>query len=239
MRNRTLRNSLFAIGGILLAAIVIWQLTKSYTSAEPLSENDAIDLVENIYSGKKTEVSREGDVYKITFEIDSGIYEIDVHRKTGDIANLKQITQKPQEKTDAEIREILEKEQTGEIKTIEKKIEQDEAYYYATVIDGDTEIIYKLNAATGEIIDVVHNKMPPKNPPQTPETPAGTVQRITEQQAIEIALTRVKGAIEEVELEEEAGQYYYFVEIETAEEEEITVQVHAISGEVISIVMDD
>ncbi|MEH7237147.1 PepSY domain-containing protein [Bacillus sp. JJ1562] len=243
MRKRTLRNSLFAVGGILLVAIVIWQLTKTYTSAEPLSESDAIDLVEKMYNGKNAEVSQEGDVYKIKFKSNSGIYEIDIHRKTGDITNLTKISQEPQEKTEAEIRDILAKEQAGEIQTIEKKLEQEQTYYYATVLEGNTESIYKLKATTGEIVDVVQNMKQPENPPETkpttPEPPAGTIQQITEQQAIELALQHVEGVVDEVEFEEEEGQYYYFVEIETNQGEEKIVQIHPISGEVITIVLED
>lgn len=242
MKKGTLPKSLLAVAGIIVATVVIWQLTKTFTSAEPLSENDATRLVEKMYSGENTEVSREGDVYKIKFEIESGIYEIDVNRKTGDVTNLTQISHEPREKTQAEIRDILAKEKAGEIKTIEKKTEQDKAYYYATVTKGETEATYKLETTTGKIVDFVENKQQPQTPPEKPNTqepPTKTVQRISEQQAIELALKVVNGVVDDVELEEEAGQLYYFIEIEDAGEEDFTVQVHAISGEVKAIVSED
>lgn len=243
MKKGTLPKSLLAVAGIIVATVVIWQLTKTFTSAEPLSEKDATRLVEKMYSGENTEVSREDDVYKIKFEIESGIYEIDVNRKTGDVTNLTQISQEPQEKTEAEVRDILAKEKAGEIKTIEKKNEQDKAYYYATVTKGETEATYKLETTTGKIVDVVENKQqtqtPPETTPNTQEPPTKTAQRISEQQAIELALKVVNGVVDDVELEEEAGQPYYFIEIEDAGEEEFTVQVHAISGEVKAIVSED
>lgn len=249
MRKGTLRKSLLAVAGIVVATFVIWQLTKTFTSAEPLTENDAIDLVDKMYSGKNTEVSREGDIYKIKFEIESGIYEIDVNRKTGDVTNLTQISQEPKEKTEAEIRDILAKENAGEIKSIEKKDEKDKTYYYVIVTKGETESTYKLETATGKIVDVVEEKKQPQTPPETkpstpekPDTqepPSKTVQRISEQQAINLALKHVNGTVDDVELEEESGQLYYFIEIENAHEEEFTVQVHAISGEVKAIVSED
>jgi uncharacterized membrane protein YkoI len=243
MKKGTLPKSLLAVAGIIIATVVIWQLTKTFTSAEPLSQKDAIGLVEKMYSGENTEVSREGDVYKIKFEIESGIYEIDVNRKTGDVTNLTQISQEPREKTEAEVRDILAKEKAGEIKTIEKKNEQDKAYYYATVTKGETEATYKLETTTGKIVDVVENKKQPQTPPETTpntqEPPTKTAQRISEQQAIELALKVVNGVVDDVELEEEAGQLYYFIEIEDTQEEDFTVQVHAISGEVKAIVSED
>lgn len=243
MKKGTLPKSLLAVAGIIIATVVIWQLTKTFTSAEPLTEKDATRLVEKMYSGENTEVSRDGDIYKITFEIESGIYEIDVNRKTGDVTNLTQISHEPREKTEAEVRDILAKEKAGEIKTIEKKNEQDKAYYYATVTKGETEATYKLETTTGKIVDVVENKQQPQTPPETtPNTldpPTKTAQRISEQQAIELALKVVNGVVDDVELEEEAGQLYYFIEIEDAGEEDFTVQVHAISGEVKAIVSED
>ena len=240
MRKTNLRTSFFAVGGVLLAAIVIWQLTKTYTTAEPLTESDAINLVETMYSGENAEVSSAGDIFKIKFKIDSGIYEIDVHRKTGDISNLKKLSQDTQEKTEAEVREIIAKEQPGEIKAIEKKAELEKNYYYVTVKAGDLETIYKLQASSGEIVDVVQNKLKPENPLETsPGPPVESVQPITEQQAIELALQRVEGVVEDVDFEEENGQYYYFVEVETSQEEEKIVQIHPISGEVITIVSED
>src|SRR5690606_23113522 len=246
MKKKTLRNSLFTVAGILIATIVIWQLTKTFTSAEPLTESDAINLVEKMYNGKNTEIQRIGDIYKIKFEIDSGVYEIDVSQKTGDVTNLTQISKKSQEKTESEIREIVANEEAGEIQTIEKKEEQDQSYYYVTAIKGDTEATYKLQTTTGKIVDVVERKQvadnppePSKQEPETPKTPTQTTQRISEQQAIEIALKVVPGEVDDVELEEEAGHLYYFIEIEDAQDEEYTVQVHSISGEVKSVYSED
>ncbi len=239
MKKGTLPKSLIAVAGIIIATFVIWQLTKTFTSAEPLTEKDAIDLVEKMYSGENTEVSREGDIYKIKFEIESGIYEIDVNLKSGDVTNLTQISHEPREKTEAEIRDILAKEKAGKIKTIEKKNEQDKAYYYATVTKDKTEATYKLETTTGKIVDVVVNKQQQQTPPETKPNTQEPAQRISEQQAIELALKQVNGAVDDVELEEEAGQLYYFIEIEDVGEEEFTVQVHAISGEVKAIISED
>ncbi|WP_449537522.1 PepSY domain-containing protein [Ferdinandcohnia sp. Marseille-Q9671] len=247
MRNISLKKSIIGLGVILVATIIIWQMTKTLTSAEPLSEQEALDIVEKMYSGKNTEVSLDGDVYKIQFEIESGKYVIDVDRETGDVTNLTKISQEPREKTENEIRDILAKEQVGEIKTIEKKVEQDQAFFYATVQKDDVQATYKLRASTGDIVDVVQQANPIKEPPveteqpakETPPPPKETANLITEEEAIQLALLKVKGTVDDVELEQEGGQSYYYVEIETAQEEDATVKVHAISGEVLTISWDD
>lgn len=62
---------------------------------------------------------------------------------------------------------------------------------------------------------------------------------ITSEEAIQIALDTVYGEVDDVDLEDEDGQLYYFIEIETEDDLEAEIQIHAISGEVISIEWDD
>lgn len=62
---------------------------------------------------------------------------------------------------------------------------------------------------------------------------------ITSEEAIQIALDTVYGEVDDVDLEDEDGQLYYFIEIETGDDLEAEIQIHAISGEVISIEWDD
>src|SRR5699024_1039972 len=61
----------------------------------------------------------------------------------------------------------------------------------------------------------------------------------SEKKAIQIALDTVKGEVDDVDLERSNGQLYYFIEVETAEDTEAEIQIHAITGEVISIEWDD
>ncbi|WP_054027352.1 PepSY domain-containing protein [Bacillus sp. FJAT-28004] len=62
---------------------------------------------------------------------------------------------------------------------------------------------------------------------------------LTEKEASDTALKKVKGSVKEVELEDSRGKWYYFVEIETADGREATVQLHAASGSVVSVTWDD
>ena len=62
---------------------------------------------------------------------------------------------------------------------------------------------------------------------------------ITSEEAIQITLDTVYGEVDDVDLEDEDGQLYYFIEIETEDDLEAEIQIHAISGEVISIEWDD
>ncbi|MFS0863936.1 PepSY domain-containing protein [Fredinandcohnia sp. 179-A 10B2 NHS] len=246
MRKINLRTTIIAVLIVFVATFGVWQLTKTYPSAEPLSESDASKLVEGMYNGKIIgDITIEGEVYKVTFELETGVYEINVHRETGEVTNLTKIPQEEllKELSEENIREIIRSQQAGDIEKIERKEEEKQAYFYVQVQGNEGNVNYKLDAITGDIVEVIQqeNIDQPNTPVNDPTNPPNeTVRRITEQEAIQIALQQIRGKVDEVELEEKNGQPYYFVDIENEEkEEEGTVQIHAISGEVITIVWDD
>ena len=76
--------------------------------------------------------------------------------------------------------------------------------------------------------------------PLKPNTPATEPKPIllTEQQVLSIASAQFTGEIEDVDFENTADGGYYLVEIDTAEEE-VTVQIHAITGKILSVSFDE
>ena len=61
---------------------------------------------------------------------------------------------------------------------------------------------------------------------------------LSEQQAIEIAIKEIPGKIDSVDYEKTTDGGNYFIEIEQGEQE-IIVQIHAITGKILSIQYDD
>ncbi|WP_318505717.1 PepSY domain-containing protein [Bacillus sp. T3] len=64
-------------------------------------------------------------------------------------------------------------------------------------------------------------------------------QHITEEEAIAIALQSISGKVDGVKTEEVGGVTYYLIEIERENGQEGVVEIHGITGEVISITWDD
>ncbi len=62
--------------------------------------------------------------------------------------------------------------------------------------------------------------------------------KLTEQEAIEIALSEVQGRIDQIVLEEEDGITVYEVEIEVDNETEATIIINAYTGKVLFITWD-
>lgn len=62
---------------------------------------------------------------------------------------------------------------------------------------------------------------------------------ISEEQAVEIALTEVAGEIQEVELEKEDGKMIYEIEILNADGQEFEIEIAADTGEVLEVEADE
>ncbi|MDH6673085.1 PepSY domain-containing protein [Paenibacillus glucanolyticus] len=71
------------------------------------------------------------------------------------------------------------------------------------------------------------------NNPEPPKT------MITKEQATKLSLGKVAGTVEDVEYRESKSSRYYLVEIEREDGREATIQVHAITGEIMTITWDD
>ncbi|MGM9944742.1 MAG: PepSY domain-containing protein [Lysinibacillus sp.] len=78
------------------------------------------------------------------------------------------------------------------------------------------------------------SQVEPSDMPTTDQKPI----LLTEQQVISIASTQFTGEVEDIDFENTADGGYYLVEIDTAEEE-VTVQIHAITGKILSVSFDD
>ena len=114
---------------------------------------------------------------------------------------------------------------------------------------GDYEVV--LDRDSGEILSVKKIKTTPTESTgdqgseveEEPTVPTPTNEdipsQITEQEAITIALKQMPGALEEIELKESDGVSYYLVEIEEDDQQEATIQVHSITGEIMSVTYDD
>ena len=80
---------------------------------------------------------------------------------------------------------------------------------------------------------------PTQTKPSQPNTPSAEKPvLLTEQQVLSIALAQFTGEIEDVDFENTADGGYYLVEIDQAEEE-VTVQIHAITGKILSVSFDE
>jgi uncharacterized membrane protein YkoI len=184
-----MRKVALSVAGITILALVVWQLFKMHPFAKPLSVAEARDKIQDLYKGEIIEVTEHKTTYRMTLLLDTGIYEIEIDRDTGEIGRVTRIKKDPK---DSNI---------------------------------DPEINESENPAS----------------PKTNEQPESEIpaQQISEAEAIGISLANVTGEVDDVDLEQSGGETYYLVKIKTVNGDEGTVQIHAITGEVMSISWDD
>ncbi|MEW9669304.1 PepSY domain-containing protein [Ammoniphilus sp. 3BR4] len=135
-----------------------------------------------------------------------------------------------------EVQEFIKNSYQGETTAIDLKGDQ-----YLIEMNREN-VLYNvaLDAYTGEVLSL--SRIDPKPEDQTEETPNPNNEQpktLTEQEAAEIALKEVNGRVEDVDFETFNDNSFYLVEIETEDDREAVVQIHAITGKVLTITWDD
>lgn len=230
LRKRTV---FFIIAAGIVSSVLLWQATRLMTSADPLSEADASQLVQDMYGGEIKMIERTDDYFLISIKSKNGFFDIKLDQDTGEIIAIDKESMEKAEKqqlSETDVEELIKTDFTGEINQIDKKAESGRYFYYVTVKEGTAKTKIKLDAQTGSIIESVKKEIP---------DPIEDISGISEQEAMKIALEQVKGGkVDDVDLEESDGLYFYLIEVEQ-NDGEATVQINAITGEVMSIVWDD
>ena len=152
--------------------------------------------------------------------------------------------------------EITKATLDGEMYRME--LESNSGRYEMTVDarQGDIVSIKQLDKAPAKPeSDPGETKQPADNPSTPPAEPAENGEKgsadgesetaeppatmITKEYAIKLSLEKVPGTVEDVEYRESKSSRYYLVEIEREDGREATIQVHAITGKIMTVTWDD
>lgn len=214
-------------------------------AAESLTKNEAQELVENRYNGKVTDIRLSNGQYLIEMNRSQLLYQIKLDAQRGEVVsflkkannanaiegNESENSTTEQEslipKTEEEIKKIISSEITGELVLVKKISENGRSIYKAVVMENDQKTVLKVDAHSGKILSrKIEEKVSPSK-------------ILTEDDAAEIALKQVEGVIDGIDLETKDNLTYYLVEIETKDDREATIQIHSITGNVLSITWED
>lgn len=209
------KNWLFMIGaGVLLIAILIgvqkWQ--EGSVAAEALTKEEAQRMVEEKYSGKVLNITMEDQQFNVDLERGDVIYKVMIDGNSGEVLSLEKLQNKEND----------DKETADSKKTDPPSKEQVEE---TPPKQNDKESGQQIPADQGKVTEPNQAEEPPK--------------KLSENEAVQIALAQIQGEIEDVEIRNINGAAYYFVEIESGDDREGIVQIHAITGEVKSITWDE
>lgn len=187
---------------------------KQLTTPHELTTKEISERIEQVYSAEIQTIVEQDDNFIASFNKNGSIFEVTIHAVTGQLSNLTLVHKKVDQsaKTDQQ-----KKNNHAEVSTEKEPPKTDSTVQQPTKTVPNTEKV---------------ETQQPK-----PSKPATTKPVLSQQQAIAIALKEVPGELDSVEFKSSADGGSYFIEIE--QEDEVTVQIHAITGKILSIQYDD
>ena len=93
-----------------------------------------------------------------------------------------------------------------------------------------------LDAKDGKVLSVTKTKT---YAPSTNQSQAPVTKKLTEAEAKQIAEKQVNGVVNHILLESKGEISFYLIEIRTQDDQEAVVQIHAFTGNVMSVTWDD
>lgn len=245
-----LRKIWMTIGVIGVVTVLGFGVYHSNASqADPtLTPENIKELVQAQYPGTITELQLDkdasGSVYEVEVTNDGVEYELKIDGQSGEVINLKEklvaakeragtkevidLKEKEKEQKEEEKQAAKEKEeQEKQAKEKEEKEKQEKA-------QADEQAQQKTQVKKNESSSANEDEKQKEKEKETKST--NTV--IDVNKAIDIALAKFPGTVDEVELDEEDGRLVYEIEIE-GNGEEAEFEIDAYTGEIIVIEIEE
>lgn len=226
---------LMSAATVFIAIAVLAFLLFPGNSEQTVTLAEAEETVIGLYGGAVENTAESGNHFVVDFNRDDGRYQASVNKNTGQVESMELVEKAEQGKklTEEEAAEIASAEVEG---TVENNTFIEERNEYEVQIAGQEEnATVFVSVQTGEIRKISTEAAEPDPKPE-PEPE----RIITRDEAAAIARKTLEGEVQEVEFTQTEDGGYYLVEIENEEtEQEVTVQVHAIRGETMTVEWDD
>lgn len=222
---------------IIVIVFASWQqFEKLSPSADMLTEQEAQELVQERYQGKVTLLKLFDQQYQIELQKQNKLYVIKLDAQSGKILSFNESTESTVpfpdpplkvELPEEELKQIVLGAVNGSLVSFEKVDTNQQPSYKAIVNEADKQTTIIVDATSGDILFTTSSVV--NQPPN----------RLTENEAVTIASSQVQGEVDDIWLDTQGDQTFYLVKIETSDDREATVQIHAITGEVMSVSWDD
>lgn len=226
---------LAAIGAAVLIVVIVAVMALR-GGGETMAAADVEAKLTGMYGGEIRDIVQDGDVYRATLERNDGVFEAVVDSDGGAIIAMEK-TESVDPIPEADMKAKIAEQYGSEPSSIALK----DNVYSATVEDETRTTEAEYDAVTGEQIDEsVTEKEPAKEEtPPAQEAPKPSV-RLTPSEAANIALNEIPGELDDdIEFEETQDGGYYMVQVEAGDDREADIQVHAITGEILTVSWDD
>lgn len=215
------------MGSTVLLLIIFIALYGYYSvnAKSKISAAEAVETVLSQYEGEVLQTKLTGDLYEVQLQTVQGRYEVKVHNNGDGIYSINALDALSGDKDGLT-------EQTPEVSQSPKPTSSPTAVPEETASPKPTQS--PVVTSTKEPTETASPSDKPTPSANTTPKPS-SMTLISEKKAIELALGKVKGTVEDVDLEQSGNKRYYLVEIETAEGREAEVQINAASGKIMSV----
>lgn len=215
---------------IIVGAGAVYML-KLTSEEETVTKQEIQSRIEQMYGGSVSNLIRKNDRYIAQINRQDGLYEIVADTSKGDIISItlleKSAKQQLPIKTKEDIQSIVSSEYEGTIERMVLSSETEQPFYAVDIAKDETLITLTIDALTGSILDS-------KKKQTTAEQAL-----ISKDQAMIKAKTQLTGEVQYITYEETSDGGYYLIEIESDDDREAVIQVHGVSGEILSVTWDD
>lgn len=218
---------------ITLIILVVGSLfVMKFTSrVETVSTDEIRDRIEQMYGGTVSNLILKNDQYIAKLERQNGLYEVTAEASKGTIMSITLLEQPDVQpltiKSKESIQSIVSKEYKGTIERIVLSSNSETPFYSVDIAKDETLVTLTIDATTGTLV----------NSKEVQSTAEQAL--INKEQAITIAKTQLNGEVQYTTYENTSDGGYYLIEIESEDDREAVIQVHGVSGEVLSVTWDD
>lgn len=223
------------LAGIMAAMLGVWRFSPYF--APEMSPEEIEQAVQEQYQGDITRVEKQNGTYAVMTELDRGTYQLQVDAEDGAVTGVTRVagnsTGNTEALTEEEARARAEEETGFSIEEIGRETREGTAVYVVEFAEGEALEEMTIDARSGDVLEEKEQE-----DSEDREERRQTV--LSEQEAASVAQEEVNGEVDDVEFEtSDAGEPFYYVELEQNDGDEATVQVHGITGEILSVIWDD
>lgn len=213
----------------------IFYISSLLSQDEQLSSDEISQQLERMYEGTIDHIKMEKGYYAVEMTRAGTVYAADVDAVNGKVLSMRRLSAGKATSTkilpEEKIREIIAKEYEDEIERLILNDQVESPYYEVEAVKNQTLVKVTIDAMTGEITS------------EEPEESSSHDALISREEAIEIAYTQLKGEVEYVKFKQTEDGGFYLIEIEQDNDDkddlEAVIQIHAVTGKILSVVWDD
>lgn len=192
-----------------------------------LTQDEVYKKIETMYAGTIETIQREDGIFRAQITRSNGFYEAKIDATNGKVYALKRLEKLESEAstwlTEEEVRAIIEKTYGEDVMQITFNETESGPIFNVNLSENEESLTVSVDAKSGKVLE--------ENQPSSNENEP----LIAENDAIQLALEQIPGKTEKTTFTDDPNGGYYLIDIKQADGTVAALQIHAITGEILSI----